>query len=80
MTSSDIEKLEAAMLSLISGLGEAGLKQEWSNGKEFSGDSDLPDFRPASPGTPKISVHSLSHPESPQYWADWKALTECGVL
>ena len=32
------------MLSSISGLGETGPEQEWSNGAEFSGYSDFPEF------------------------------------
>lgn len=32
------------MLSLITGLGETGPEQEWSDGMKFSGDSDLPEF------------------------------------
>ena len=32
------------MLSSISGLGETRTEQEWSNGNEFSGYSDLPEF------------------------------------
>ena len=32
------------MLSSISGLGETGPEQEWSNGTEFSGNSDFPEF------------------------------------
>ena len=37
------EELEA-MLSSISGLWETGREQEWSNGTEFSGYSDFPEF------------------------------------
>ena len=37
------EELEA-MLSSISGLWETEREQEWSNGTEFSGYSDFPEF------------------------------------
>ena len=45
------------MLNSISRLGETTCRpeKEWSNGTEFSGFSDYPEFRPTSRGTLKIS-------------------------
>ena len=43
LSSGAVEELEAIMSS-ISGLWDAGREQEWSNGTEFSGYSDFPEF------------------------------------
>ena len=38
-----------------SGLGETGPEQEWSNGTEFSGYSDFPEYWVSSKGSPQFS-------------------------
>ena len=38
-----------------SGLPETGPEQEWSNGTEFSGYSDFPEYWVSSKGSPKFS-------------------------
>ena len=72
----------AAMLIMsISGLGETGPEQEWSNGTEFSGYSHFPENWVSSKGSPKFleilpgifTVPLDFWPEISEILNEWKA-------